>query len=94
MKNSKNGDKESRTPYEPPRLLNLGGGVAYAQSVCEVGGSPGISSCRNGTTATGASCKTGGAAGGTCGSGAAAVGGSCKAGSTATYSCKAGNEPM
>ncbi|MBN1832481.1 MAG: hypothetical protein JW896_10245 [Deltaproteobacteria bacterium] len=94
MKNSKKENKESRTPYEPPRLLNLGGGMAYAQAACKTGGSPGTSSCRDGATATSASCVDGGAAGGTCDVGVAAVGGSCKAGNTATFSCKVGAEPM
>lgn len=94
MKNSKKGDKELQTPYEPPRLLNLGGGVAYAQGACKAGGSPGTSTCTNGTTATGGKCGVGGAAGGQCKAGAAAAGGSCKPGSTATFSCKAGTNPM
>ena len=55
MKNSKKKDKEPRTPYEPPKLLNLGGGVAYAQEgACKAGGSPGVvGSCRNGAVAPG-----------------------------------------
>jgi hypothetical protein len=94
MKNSKKGDKASRTPYEPPRLLNLGGGVAYAQGACSGGGSPSIATCTTGATATGAACKGGGAAGASCKVGAVAAGGSCKLGSTATFSCKAGTNPM
>ena len=94
MKNSKDKDSEPRNAYEPPRLLDLGGGVAYAQGACKAGGSPGTSTCRSGTTATGGKCKVGGAAGGQCKAGAAAAGGSCKPGSTAAFSCKAGTNPM
>jgi hypothetical protein len=94
MKNSNKDDKGSRTPYEPPRLLDLGGRLAYAQAACKAGGSPGMSTCTNGTTAMGGKCGVGGAAAGQCGAGAAAAGGSCKAGSTATFSCKAGTDPM
>ncbi len=94
MKSFKKEDKESRKPYEPPRLLDLGGGVAYAQEACKKGGSPGVSTCRDGASATSSLCRTGGAAGGTCGAGVAAVGGSCKSGNTATYSCKKGAAPL
>ncbi len=94
MKDSKGKNKEPRAPYEPPRLLNLGGGVAYAQGACKAGGSPGTSTCTNGTTATGGKCGVGGAAGGQCNAGAAAASGSCKSGSTAAFSCKVGTNPM
>ena len=94
MKDSKKENKESRTPYEPPRLLNLGGGVAYAQSSCKEGGSPGIATCNTGSSATGSQCGSGGLAGASCSVGTAASGGSCKLGSTATYSCKTGGTPM
>lgn len=94
MKNSKKENKKSQTPYEPPRLLNLGGSMAYAQEACIPGGSPSVATCKPGAAATSASCKVGTAAGGTCGTGGAAAGGSCKAGSTATYTCKVGTNPM
>ena len=94
MTNSKKKSEKSRKAYEPPKLLDLGGGVAYAQGACKAGGSPSISTCTNGTTATGASCGTGGAAGASCKPGAAAAGGSCKPGSTAAFSCKAGTNPI
>jgi hypothetical protein len=94
MKNSKKDNIETRTPYEPPRLLNLGGSVAYAQGACVQGGSPSIAQCNTGSTATGASCKAGTIAGATCDAGGAASGGSCKLGNTATYSCKTGDTPM
>ena len=94
MKNSKKEGNKSRTPYEPPRLLNLGSGVAHAQGACQAGGSPTIATCTPGSSATSAACKTGTLAGATCGTGGVAAGGSCKSGSTATYSCKAGSDPM
>lgn len=76
-------NKNSRGPYEPPKLFDLGGGVAYAQSVCSSGGSPGAVQCNSGGLATGGACKTG-----------TKAGGSCKAGATAASSCKAGSTPF
>jgi hypothetical protein len=63
MTNSKNGDKKEKIPYEPPRLFNLGGGVAYAAVECKTGGSP-AGQCKDGTMATSGRCKPGGVAGG------------------------------
>ncbi|HJX33975.1 MAG TPA: hypothetical protein VJ373_02255 [Desulfatiglandales bacterium] len=82
MTGSKKDDKDNRAPYEPPRLFDLGGGVAYAQTVCRVGGSPGAVACTSGGTASGGQCKSGGTAAA-----------SCKTGTTATYGCKTGGKP-
>jgi hypothetical protein len=81
MTESEKEDKESRIPYEPPKLFDIGGGIAYAQTVCRVGGSPGAVQCNSGGTASGGACKTGGTASGVC-----------KAGTTALWTCKTGSK--
>jgi len=73
MTNSENGDKKEKIPYEPPRLFNLGGGVAYAAEKCEAGGSP-VSQCNDGSMATSQQCKEGGVAGSNCHNGGAPQG--------------------
>ena len=80
MTDSQDRQKDSRAPYEPPRLFDLGGGVAYAQSVCNAGGTPGAVQCTPGGTASGGACKSGGTAQGTC-----------RAGTRAIYRCKTGS---
>lgn len=82
MTGSKKEDKDTRAPYEPPKLFDIGGGIAYAQSICSAGGSPGAVQCKSGGTASGGACKTGGTAAATCSSG-----------TTATYGCKKGGKP-
>lgn len=82
MTGSRKEDKKSRAPYEPPKLFDLGGGIAHAQSACGAGGSPGAVTCKYGGTASGGVCKAGGTAAGTCG-----------VGTTATYGCKTGTKP-
>jgi len=73
-------DKDSRVPYEPPKLFDLGGGVAYAQeTVCNFGGTPGVVACMPGNYALGGRCRSGGQAAG-----------QCKTGGTALYRCKTG----
>jgi len=79
MTNSQDRQKDSRAPYEPPRLFDLGGGVAYAQSVCATGGAPGDVQCNPGSTAGGGRCKSGTSAGATC-----------KSGTSPLYNCKTG----
>ena len=81
MTDSKEDKKEPRAPYEPPKLFNLGGGIAYAQSVCSTGGTPGAVQCSPGGTASGGSCKSGGQAAGTC-----------RSGTTAIWTCKTGSK--
>ena len=78
MANSKDEDKK-KMPYEPPRLFDLGGGVAYAAEECKVGGSP-AGNCKDGSMATSDECKSGGIAGKK----------DCKAGSMPQKKCKAG----
>jgi len=65
MTNSKNGDKKEKIPYEPPRLFNLGGGVAHAAVQCNPGGSP-AGLCKDGSMATSQQCLEGGVAGSNC----------------------------
>jgi len=81
MTGSGKDDKGPRIPYEPPRLFDLGGGIAYAQSICNPGGSPGAVSCTPGGAASGGQCKSGGTASGRC-----------WAGTTALYTCKTGSK--
>lgn len=93
MKKTKEEDKGSRKPYEPPKLFNLGGRVAYAQTPCKVGGSPAVGTCRDGGMATDGSCSMGGAAAWACKPGGGAAGGPCKPGNTAAFACKKGSTP-
>ena len=79
MTSSKNGDKKEKIPYEPPRLFNLGGGVAYAAGPCKEGGSP-AGQCKDGSMATSQECKSGGVAGKK----------DCKQGGIPQKKCKAG----
>jgi hypothetical protein len=79
MTASRKEDKKSRAPYEPPKLFNLGGGIAHAQGACSVGGSPGFTQCNSGGAASGGRCKTGTTASGQCSPGMTAASG-CKAG--------------
>ena len=62
MANSNNEDKKEKMPYEPPRLFDLGGGVAYAAEKCTVGGSP-AGKCTDGSLATSDQCQSGAIAG-------------------------------
>ena len=71
--------KDTRTPYEPPKLFNLGDGLAYAQVVCTTGGLPGGVQCTPGGTANGGKCQVGYTAAGQCQSGTEAI-----------YRCKTG----
>ena len=58
MIDSKDDNQGPRIPYEPPRLFDLGGGVAYAAvGDCIPGGSP-TSRCKDGSIA-GTLCKVG-----------------------------------
>ena len=95
MTDSKNNEKDSRIPYEPPRLFDLGGGVAYAAApgACSPGGSPTAGQCTPGSAATGGKCQSGGAAGSVCQNGSGALGGKCQSGQTASGKCTAGGVP-
>lgn len=73
-------NKKTRLPYEPPRLLSLGSGVAQAQdTVCRTGGLPYLTQCTPGGTAQAGECKSGGTASARC-----------RAGGQANYQCKVG----
>ena len=85
-------DKGSRAPYEPPKLFNLGGDIAYAQGACGTGGSPGFTACNSGGTAGGGRCKSGTTASGNCNTGTAASS-TCQIGTTAGFGCKVGGNP-
>jgi hypothetical protein len=79
MTDPKNEDKKEKKPYEPPRLFDLGGGVAYAAAECKPGGSP-SGECKEGSMATSSKCTDGGIAGQ----------GDCKAGMGPANKCKDG----
>ena len=82
MTDSKEEKKDSRIPYEPPRLLSLGGGIAYAaDTVCRSGGLPYLTQCTTGGTAQAGKCKSGGTASARC-----------RSGGVANYQCKAGTK--
>jgi hypothetical protein len=66
MAEPKDKDKKTKIPYEPPRLFNLGGGVAYAQTPCNPGGSPGAGACKEGVAAGSNYCQAGSLAVGQC----------------------------
>jgi hypothetical protein len=83
MTDPKDKDQKTKIPYEPPRLFDLGGGVAYAQAPCKPGGSPGPGACRDGSTAGSDRCTTG-----------VVAGGPCKQGNSAIGLCKAGGAPL
>lgn len=83
MAKPKDKDQGTKIPYEPPRLFDLGGGVAYAQAACSPGGSPGAGACKSGSSAAGLQCWTG-----------TAAGGFCKQGNSAVGLCKAGGAPI
>jgi len=80
MTDLKDENQKTRIPYEPPRLFDLGGGVAYAQAaVCNPGGSP-TGQCKSGSAAATGRCSTGTVAGG----------GNCQDGGIPSLSCAAG----
>ena len=81
MTDPKDNDKKEKIPWEPPRLFDLGGGVAHAASNCSAGGSP-TGKCKTGTLATGSQCKAGGIAGQAKCSAGNVPAGKCKAGGT------------
>ena len=80
MANPKNEDKKEKIPYEPPRLFDLGGGIAYAAEKCKAGGSP-AGQCKEGNLATADQCRSGGIAGKK----------DCKDGGAPQKKCKAGS---
>ena len=85
-----------KIPYEPPRVLDLGGGVAYADESkdCKSGGVA-LNNCSGGNSPASPSkdCKAGGSPGVNCSSGSMASGYKCNHGSFAGEFCKAGNVP-
>ena len=93
MASTKDKEKRTKMPYEPPQLFSLGGGVAHAAENCIPGGSPTVGACQSGSGAFASHCLSGGAAGGKCELGNAASGGSCGDGNTASVQCKAGGTP-
>ena len=82
-----------KLPYEPPQILDLGGGVAHAQgpSQCQAGGSP-QQQCNSGATASGGQCQAGSVASSNCNTGSAPTSSKCNAGSTAAGGqCQSGS---
>ncbi len=80
MTDPKEEKKDSRIPYEPPRLFSLGGGIAYAvDTVCRQGGLPYLTQCTTGGTAQAGECKSGSTASARC-----------RSGGQANYQCKTG----
>ena len=59
MTDEKNDNKGKKLPYEPPRLFDLGGGIAHAAAACQSGGSASLA-CKSGNNATGGACGDGG----------------------------------
>lgn len=78
--------------YEPPQLLDLGGGSVAASKKCRPGGSP-SGGCQAGATVASSPCMPGGTAGGKCQTGQVAVGSQCKNGGAAAGQCKSGESP-
>lgn len=78
--------------YEPPKILDLGGGVAYAGKHCRTGSVPG-GQCQAGGAAASAKCQAGGSPQKKCQAGSVAYGGFCKSGSVAGKQCQAGSVP-
>ena len=74
-----------KLPYEPPKILDLGGGVAYAAASCKAGSTPGGKPTL---------CRAGGSPQTGCQAGSVAYGSSCKAGSVAGSKCKPGSVPQ
>lgn len=94
MSESKKKDAAARIRYEPPALLDLGSGVAYAQNPhCRNGGSPGGTICQAGSVAAEAKCQPGSAAGAKCQGGSVAAGGKCQGGSVPSGKCSGGASP-
>ncbi|MCK4787936.1 MAG: hypothetical protein KAV87_29555 [Desulfobacteraceae bacterium] len=59
MTSTKDNNKRTKIPYEPPRLFDFGGGVAYAAAPCSPGGSPAGGVCSDGNTAIPSQCRAG-----------------------------------
>ncbi len=82
-----------KLPYEPPKILDLGGGVAYAGARhCKAGNVP-SAQCKAGGAAAAKQCKAGGSPQKQCKAGTVAYGGFCKNGSLAGTQCRAGSIP-
>jgi hypothetical protein len=91
MTDSKKDNQSTRIKYEPPRLFDLGGGIAHAApGDCKLGGSPAGGKCQAGSVAITSDCKPGQTAGVACKDGIAASGDQCKTGTTAAGKCKKG----
>lgn len=98
---------KDKIPYEPPRLIDLSGGVAHAQETmgldcrsgsvaagqCYSGSVASQNQCKAGSSAGKEQCQAGGSPGKQCMSGSTAYGGKCQAGSVATARCWAGSAP-
>ncbi len=84
MTDSKDNNQKTRIPYEPPRLFDLGGGVAYAAvTACSPGGSP-AGQCRSGNAAPTGKCQIGNIAGG----------GACREGGIPSDKCQTGGSKL
>ena len=77
MADDKKKERDGKLPYEPPRLMDLVGGVAHAQqsdcrqgsnpnTSCNPGGTAVVGQCRAGSIASAQHCKDGGAPGKRC----------------------------
>lgn len=92
MSKSKKNDAAARIRYEPPALLDLGIGVAHAQTPpCMGGGSPDGKKCQSGSVAIEKKCQFGGTAGGKCQGGTTAASGKCMGGSLNAVKCNSGD---
>ena len=74
-----------KLPYEPPQILDLGGGVAYAQQgkQCAAGVYP-QQQCQTGATASGGQCNAGSVASTTCNTGSSPSSNQCNQGGVAS----------
>jgi len=82
-----------KMPYEPPKILDLGGDVAYAAKHCKAGSVPG-GKCQAGSVAGAVKqCQAGGSPQKKCQAGSVAYGDSCRAGSVAGGDCRPGSVP-
>ncbi|MCE5283451.1 MAG: hypothetical protein LLG93_15275 [Deltaproteobacteria bacterium] len=76
-----------KLPYEPPTIIDLSGGKAYAQTTASA-------SCSKGNSykpTPSSQCSTGGSPAQQCVSGSTALGGNCQNGSVASAQCLTGS---
>ena len=87
-----------KLPYEPPKILDLGGGVAYAAALCHAGSVAQTAKCQAGGSphkkCQTAKCQAGGSPQKECHAGSVAYGCCCMAGSVAGAKCTPGSAPQ